>query len=149
MAEGLAIIEKHPFFSGSSYAKLVQIAFSMQCISVGARKQLVRAGESISSAFVIATGTITVYSPDATSVVLKKTPAARGWQPGGARPRGVFAALRLAVAQWGHGCMIGEMEVSEGKHIFGCSYETSSECELFEIPRASLEVTLFCCIALT
>lgn len=124
MAEGLAVLERHRFFAGSSYAKLVQIAFSMQCLAVGPRKHIVRAGDRVSSAYVIAAGTVTVFAP----------------RKGGGRGGGVFGALRLAVAQWGHGCMVGEVEISEGKDTFACSYETSSECELYEIPRAALEV---------
>lgn len=131
MAEGLAVLEKHPFFSGSSYAKLVQIAFSMQCTTVSGRKQLIRAGDSVQCGYVISRGCVTVFSPGAAK---------------GPRKGGVFGSLRLAVAQWGHGCMIGEQEVLGRRDAFDCTYETASECELYEIPRASLEVLgSLCC----
>lgn len=136
MAEGLAILEKHKFFSGSSYAKLVQIAFSMQCITVSSRKQLVAAGSTMQSAYVISKGSVTVFaaSPKKNNQLLK---SANG---------GVFGSLRLAVAQWGHGFMIGELEVGNDQDTFACSYETSTECELYEIPRKDLEVCM--CVGL-
>ena len=134
MAEGLAVLEKQHFFAGSSYAKLVQIAFSMQCVTVGARKRLIAVGDRVQSAYVISKGTITLYAPKSATKQKNATPVLKG--SGG----GVFSSLRLAVAQWGHGFMIGELEILEGKETFGCTYETSMECELYEIPRKVLEV---------
>jgi hypothetical protein len=72
------------------------------------------------------------------------TPGARkplGKGGKGKGEKGVFAGLRLGVAQWGVGKMIGAAEIIEGKANFECSYETAvhSECELFEIPRQALE----------
>jgi hypothetical protein len=134
MAEGLAVLETHTFFASSSYAKLVQTAFSMQCVTVGARKRVAGAGDPVLSAFVISRGSITVYAPKSGSG------SASGDRL--SRPGGVFAPLRLALAQWGHGFMIGELEIEEGRAAFGCSYETSTECELFVLPRATLEDVL-------
>jgi CRP-like cAMP-binding protein len=54
MAEGLAVLEKLPFFQGCSYAKVVQVAFSIQSVTLGRRKGLVKAGDAVESAFVIA-----------------------------------------------------------------------------------------------
>ena len=133
MQEGLAILENHNFFDGCSYAKLVQIAFSMQCVNISARKKLATAGDPVVAAYVISKGHITVYAPPQGTGI----PRNRGYKGG------VFSSLRLAVSQWGHGFMIGEVEVVEGSLSYGCSYETATECEVFEIPRKYLEVSAY------
>jgi CRP-like cAMP-binding protein len=137
MSNAMTLLREIPTFNWYSYSKMSQIAYKLKSLNFSPRSTLARAGQKITSVYLVNKGLVQGMVAGAEEEV---SLPAEDEDEAARQHRSSLRPTPLYLIQLGRGQLIGQWELLRGLDTFEMTYVTCNSAEVFELNREHFEV---------